>query len=324
MRALSVMLLLPILAHAADSITLPSTFEADRVFLHPQLADGESLTFYLDSGGGDDMLCRFAAERLHLPLTPIHDPDIEQELGKNLATTPMPAFNASAAIPTRTLGENRLLVHDCPPNSNEPWRRGGFLSSRWLAGRIWTWNYPAATFRVEDSAFRPHADSRKVALGFKTDKAGKRLFQMIRVPISVNAQWIEMLLDTGATTDLTASAKAAIGDDLPPQRATSFIADTIFKQWHTAHPEWRVIEKAETRTNADMIEVPDVELAGAHVGPVRFTRRGDANFHDFMSAMTDKRVEGVIGGDAFQHFEMTVDYPKAVAYFRCLKDFKIR
>ena len=34
------------------------------------------------------------------------------------------------------------------------------------------------------------------------------------------------------------------------ERATSFIVDTIFKQWHTAHPDWRVIEKAETRTNA--------------------------------------------------------------------------
>ena len=40
--------------------------------------------------------------------------------------------------------------------------------------------------------------------------------------------------------------------------------------------------------------------------------------------MTDKRVEGAIGGDAFRHFEMTIDYPKAVAYFRCVKDCKIR
>ncbi|AOH35153.1 hypothetical protein BGP89_01255 [Luteimonas sp. JM171] len=85
----------------------------------------------------------------------------------------------------------------------------------------------------------------------------------------------------------------------------------------TGHPEWRVIQGAQAGTGSDMIEVPEVEIAGFTVGPVWFTHRPDAAFHDMMSSMMDQRVEGAIGGNAFRHFVMTVDYPRAVAYFRC-------
>jgi len=62
-----------------------------------------------------------------------------------------------------------------------------------------------------------------------------------------------------------------------------------------------------------------VEIAGSRIGPVWFTHRPDAAFHDMMSSMMDARVEGAIGGNVFRHFVMTVDYPGAAAYFRCVR-----
>jgi hypothetical protein len=325
MHAIAALLLIPAAAQAGESAhVLPATFEANRVFLHPTLSDGRTLSFYLDSGGGDDLLCRATADSLHLPLTPIHDPEAEQELGKNLARTPMPAFRSDARIPPRLIGENRLLVHECPSHSDSPVETEGFLSSRWLAGRVWTWNYPASTFRIEDTGFHAPAAAHAVKLGFKTDDSGKRLFQMIRIPIRVDGKDIDMLLDTGAMTQLTPSAKASVGDGLSEQRATSFIVASIFDEWRVAHPEWRVVERSDVRFEVPMIEVADVEIAGEHAGSVWFSYREDSNFHDFMSAMTDRRVEGAIGGDAFRHFVMTIDYPNAVAYFRCAKDCKAK
>jgi hypothetical protein len=67
-----------------------------------------------------------------------------------------------------------------------------------------------------------------------------------------------------------------------------------------------------------MIEVPEVIIAGYKVGPVWFTHRENRNFHDFMSSFMDARVDGALGGNAFRHFIMTVDYPGAAAYFRCI------
>jgi hypothetical protein len=65
-----------------------------------------------------------------------------------------------------------------------------------------------------------------------------------------------------------------------------------------------------------IIEVPEVRVAGWTVGPVWFTERPDASFHQFMAQWMDKPPEGAVGGNVFRHFAVTVDYPAAVAYFR--------
>src|SRR5690606_32623407 len=126
-----------------------------------------------------------------------------------------------------------------------------------------------------------------------------------------------------ATTMLTPAALGALDDSGPAERATSMITDDVFQAWRKAHPEWRVIEKAQAGTGSDMIEVPEVGIAGVTVGPVWFTHRPNANFHAMMSSMMDRQVEGAMGGNAFRHFVMTVDYPGAVAYFRCVVDCSV-
>jgi hypothetical protein len=55
---------------------------------------------------------------------------------------------------------------------------------------------------------------------------------------------------------------------------------------------------------------------------VWFTERPDANFHKFMAQWMDKAPEGAVGGNVFRHFVMTIDYPRATAYFRCVRGCK--
>jgi hypothetical protein len=136
-----------------------------------------------------------------------------------------------------------------------------------------------------------------------------------RIRVAVDGDSLDLLFDTGASTVLTPEALAAMGDDLPARRATSFIAANVFDAWHAKHPGWRVIERAETGSGEAMIEVPRLDVAGHSVGPVWFTRRPDRAFHPYMSQWMDRQIEGALGGSALHYFRVTVDYPNAVAIF---------
>lgn len=298
---------------------LPAHFVAGRVFVEPKTASGKTLSFYTDSGGGDNLLCHDAAVRLGIASTPTSDPEAEQELGKHLAIAHLPVFEHGHGIPANADGDDHLLVHDCTAN---PTGGDGFLSSRWFAGRVWTWDYPREHLRIESAAWVPPKSATRAVLGFRTDADGKRKFNFARITVHIDGKPLDMLLDTGATAVLTSAALKTIADKQPARRATSFITDSQFRAWHQAHPDWPVIERAQQLLNAAMIEVPEVEIAHAHIGPVWFTWRPDKSFHQFMSSMTDRRVEGTIGGNALSHFLMTIDYPDAVAYFQCTRDCK--
>ena len=63
-----------------------------------------------------------------------------------------------------------------------------------------------------------------------------------------------------------------------------------------------------------MIEVPRVTVAGFTVGPVRFARRPDFNFAQWMSSMMDKPIVGAFGGSGLQYFRLVLDYPRATAW----------
>jgi hypothetical protein len=91
-------------------------------------------------------------------------------------------------------------------------------------------------------------------------------------------------------------------------------------RWLSRHPEWLVIEEVDARVEGmRMIEVPGVQVAGVEVGPVRFTERPDANFHEFMSQFTDRRVDGALGGNVFRFFRVVLDYPASEARFTPLR-----
>ena len=294
----------------ADAITLPARFVADRVFVAPRTIDGGTLSLFTDTGGGLFLDGR-AVERLGLPTSP----------GDDGATfTRLPAFTPGSGIPAPQRNEGKLYVMPAAEAAKNPMHTAdGMLGEAWFGGRTWTWDYPGQRLVLEGDDWRADPAATRVALGFKQDADGTRATNFPRITIKVDGKPIDVLLDTGATTVLSKDAMKALADSQPAERATSMIGDSIFKAWRLAHPDWRVIEKAQSFSGAAMIEVPEIEIAGACVGPVWFTWRPDANFREYMSGMMDAQVEGAIGGNALRHFVMTVDYPGAAAYFRCVE-----
>jgi len=307
------------LAPAAFAQDLPARFEADLVYLQPRDGD-RSLLLYTDTGGGM-FLKQSAVERLALPSEPAAE--LVAELGEGAGYTHLPDFVRAAGIPAPAGSPDGKLpvmpaaaAHDTSlPGMRED---DGMLGQAWFADRVWTWDYPRARLRLESPQWRPASDMRRAPLGFPTDDDGTRRTSFPRIEVVVDGRPLPMLLDTGAMTVLTPAALATLADGMPAQRATSMITDSVFDAWRAAHPDWRIIESAQAGTGSAMIEVPEVEIAGWRVGPVWFTHRPDANFHQFMSSMMDARVEGALGGNALRHFVMTVDYPDATAWFDCI------
>jgi len=308
----------------AATQVLPSRFEAGQVYVTPTTESGESMLLYTDTGGGLFLL-EPATKRLALDTIGVDEAlQKEQGLPPGARLAQLPAFAAGKSIPAPSGSKDRLLVMSTAEAANgaAPGARqiDGTLGQAWFAGRIWTWDYPGRQLRVEDNGWHAAADMQRIPLGFKTGDDGQRVTDFPRMEIKVDGQTLPMLLDTGAMTVLTAEAHKTLAGKLPAERATSMIVNTIFQAWRKAHPQWRVIEKAQMGTGAAMIEVPEIEIAGQRIGPVWFTQRSDRDFHEFMSGMMDARVDGAIGGNAFEHFVMTVDYPRAAAYFRCVRD----
>jgi len=300
-----------------EPTNLPTRFAADRVYVAFRNTEGDKVQLFTDTGGGS-FITRQMVEFLGLKTFPATDPDALRELGKDAAVTDLPAQDPLFWIPPLH-GEHPLaVVPKATPFTGWPYEEHGMLGQKWFRDRIWTWNYQDERLTLEPARWRPDRKLARVPLGFKTRADGKRDNDFPRITIRIDGTPIDVLLDTGATTLLTPKAMEVLKDGISPARATSMISDTVFQGWHKAHPEWRVIEDAQVDTHAAMIEVPSVEIAGMAVGPVWFTWRPDANFHDYMSGMMDKPVEGAIGGNALRNLEMTLDYPRATAWFKCV------
>lgn len=295
----------PVTAGSVPAI-IPSRFDADRVYVELKTAQGEPLELYTDTGGGALILSPTTAERLHLSLSAPEE--MRKELGPNARIAAAPALAAGLpALPPMA------LVAPLPTML----KGDGFVGARWFADGIWTWDYPARHLVREADGTRLKAGQHVVAVDFKMNADGKRPFGFARISVMVDGKQLPMLFDTGAATQLTPAALAVIADKGPDVRASSMVSATTFEQWHRQHPGWRYIEDGEAGTHASMIEVPALVIAGYRIGPVWFTKRPDANFHDMMSSMMDSRVEGAVGGNVFHHFAITLDYPSARAAFRC-------
>lgn len=296
-------------AGRATVVDLPVRYDAGRFFLAPVTADGDTLSLYTDTGGGSNMIYRGAVERLGLETLRV------EVGGDSVDLTALPTWKPGAAVPPPVRlppAGSWLLVRGAPS-----WAEGdGFLGRTWFAGRVWLFDYPDGSLgRVLAWDPGPYADEHRVRLGFQVDSTGRRTTHFPRVRIAVDGDSLDMLFDTGATVSLDSSARERIGDGRPADRGTSFVVDSVYEAWRREHPDWRVVEGADRRNGAPMIEVPEVSVGGHAVGPVWFTVRPDENFHDRMSQWMDRRVDGALGGSALRDLRVLVDYPAATAVF---------
>jgi hypothetical protein len=319
---------LPAPAHGAEPpagppppVEIPTRYDEHRWLVAPVTKGGETLLFYTDSGGGWNMLLAPAADRLGLPR---EKAEVE---GRTMETVAWGDLAPGSPIPgpiSASPGNGRLIVMPYegemrqmfPPTGSGAPRESGFLGQYWFADRVWTFDYPGRRLLLRSPGDLPaHEPAHRISLGFKTGPDSRRVTHFPRIPVKVDGEALDLLFDTGATTRLSPAALAALGDGRPADRAASFITASVFTRWRERHPSWKVVEKADEMMGQAMIEVPAVEIGGYTVGPVWFTRRPDGSFHDYMSKMMDRRIEGALGGSALQYLRVTVDYPGAVAVF---------
>jgi hypothetical protein len=301
----------------AGGVVLPTRYEAGHFYAVPRTADGQSLKLLVDTGGGGNggmyWITQAAAARLHLKTRTC-------ALGDGTVTVaPTPAYEAGHALPPPLKGPCGASLTVNPSSYDVD----GQIGAGYLPGRVWTFDYPAQRLVLEGAGWRPDPTSHSTALGFPYSAKGELASGFARITIRVDGRPLDMLLDTGATAHPTAAGEKASGTPtIGGYGVTSYITTSMFERWRHAHPDWRVVNQGDDLFGAKhamrLIEVPQVGIAGWSTGPVWFTERPDRAFHDFMSSMMDKQVEGAVGGNVFGHFVMTIDYPGAKAYFRCV------
>lgn len=290
-------------------LILPVRYDEHRFYVQPVTADGAvTLNFFTDTGGGL-FIFSDVAERLKLPLL-----KVETESAPNAIA--LPSFKPGAAIPAPLGSRERLFVAPVTARNQMSQDWSGMLGQQWFAERTWTFDYPNQRLLLRANGDLPRQkEKHRIGIGFQAESSGGRAANFPRIGVTIDNEQIDLLFDTGASTQLSNDALAALNDKRPAVRATSFITASVFERWHKRHPQWRVVERAEEGSGQAMIEVPKISVAGYVVGPVWFTRRPDKNFHEYMSQWMDKRVEGALGGNALRYFRITVDYPRAVAIF---------
>lgn len=299
---------------------VPTVYEAGHFYATPETTQARKLRLMVDTGGGGGAgmywITRSAASRLGLKIRAC-------KVGKeSMPVATVPDYKPGSGLPPplaeRSPCGNTVLV------GSEHYSDGdGQLGAGYFPGRVWTFDYPARRLTVEGSSWQPDLKAHATKLGFKRDADGQRMSGFARITLHVDGRAIDMLLDTGATAHPTQAGQKASGiPTVNGEGVTSYIVHSVFERWHKQHPQWRVVKNGDDLFGAKhqtrIIEVPKVQIAGWTVGPVWFTERPDASFHQFMGQWMDKKPDGAAGGNIFRHFVMTIDYPDATAYFRCV------
>lgn len=301
---------------ATTAQTVPTQYAAGHFYATPQTASGQTLRLIVDTGGGGTAnlywFTEATAQKLHLAAAGC------KLDGRAVKAVTAPVYQKQAALPP-ALGPcaGKVLVNA------ESYSYDGQLGASYLGTRVWTFDYPHQVLRTEGSAWRHDVAAKPANLGFQKDDTGGVTQYFPRIVMRVDSIPINMLLDTGATAHPTAAGKAASGTETEADGmgVTSYITTRMFDIWHKKHPDWRVIENGDdllgTQFSARLIEVPKVQIAGWTVGPIWFTERPNKAFHKMMARIMDETPEGAVGGNVLSHFSITIDYPKAKAWFTC-------
>lgn len=304
--AVSALLLGSMIANAAPpNRIMAALFMADRVYVDVSMPTHAGvLRFYTDTGGSLAITAD-AATRAHFHVMPATDPDLLQALGPDARVAFAPALPPASLLSD---AEQFVVLKSVVQIPGWPAQADGILGQAWFGGHVWTWDYPRSRLILRPPEWVPQGSEHPVPVTFKTDSSGHRDTNFPRIVIRIDGEDLPMLFDTGAETFLTPSALQEIHDGGPRFRATSMIMHSVFVRWHTAHPEWPVVDAAQVTTGSRMIRIPFVEVGGLRTGPVWFTERPDNNFLQYMSAMTSAPVSGSAGGNIFHDARVTLDY----------------
>jgi hypothetical protein len=281
---------------------IPTRYAGDRFFAKVITIRGDSLLLFIDSGGGGYWVTKHALDRMGMKgnFEAIEDGD------SIFSGERIPTFRPNASIPF-PLGvpDSTMFAVRTSEMLRQMENADGQLGHKWFAGRVWVSDYPKhqlSYFETSPPA-RPF-DLHTIPMTLKNPMAQN----FPRIQVNVAGDTVDMLLDTGATSEFSPAAIAVMGDG-PPIRASAFVATRLWDRWRKAHPDWRILSGAEVPSRADVIEVPTVNIAGYDVGPIWFAKRPNRAYDGMMSPLMDKPILASIGGQAFKSFRITMDYP---------------
>lgn len=306
----------PLPAHtdATADVVIPTNYAGDRFFATPVTQSGDTMTLFLDTG---DMsrVWDTAAARFRMELTGVNTTRGPLRVAK------LPVFHAARSVPDVNVGARRVIV--TPPTDRFDTLMSshtyGQLGANWFADRIWSMDYPQRRLTLLSTLHGVPTSAHKAPLAFPTDPDGQRVGHSPGIVVEIDGDSLSMLFDTGATVWLTDAARTATNDGGPTERATSLAWLWLFNKWRQRHPEWRVLEKADSSSGESLIEVPSVRIAGFDVGPVWFRSLKSASNppppRPSDIPLLGSRISGTIGGNVFRHFQIYVDYPKSEAWF---------
>lgn len=241
-------------------------------------------------------------------------PTSEADLPRNLR---LPEFREDASIPPPRGSNGRLPVRAASERSGHQRGWSGLLGGAWFANRVWTIDYAnqEVLLRRANQIDLGEDMEHSVPLHFRVDDGGDKTDHLPRIEIEIGGAARSMLLATGASVILSDDALDALADHGPARRGGSFLAASAFDALRAAHPDWRLLEGADTAAGGQpMIEVPQIAVAGLEVGPVWFARRPDGDLEQLASRL-DAPVDGVLGGSALKYFRVTLSYIDDLAVF---------
>jgi len=313
-------------ANAEQRVEVPTTYEAGHFYATPTLANGQKLRLLVDTGGGGIsgwlVLSKAVVGRAGLQT--------------RSCTLDGESFDVVTALDYRP-GQGLPVLGSGPcdaPGLVVPYpsldQVDGQLGAGYLPGHVWTFDYPAQKLWLEPATWQPSSAMHRVALGFPHNDKGEVARGFGRIAARIGDETFQFLLDTGATSHPTQAGKAVEEVAANGVGVTSYITTSQLDHWHRAHPQWRVVTEGDDVMSAKfgsrrLIEVPNLTVGAWTVGPIWFTERPDANFDTapgHMSSFMDAPIAGALGGNVFQHFRMTIDYPHANAWLACVKGCK--
>jgi hypothetical protein len=280
-------------------LDLSCTFKNNLIALNLPISEEDTLSFYLDTGG-KNYLYRSGRKKLKISAS-----------RKNIwSKSGLEKHFEAHQIPLPHLEELR-----CMKDKSSTF--DGMLGREWFAQGVWTFDYKNEKLAYRDSfELRDSSKFQKVGLSFRKNASGKRTTHLPRVEITVGVDTLSMLFDTGAQAQLSVEAQTKL--KAGALVATSFINASTFDHWKKEHPQWKVIDGADTSfgDRADMIIVPQVFLGEKVLSDVGFVKRADSNFEVMSEYFMDEPIIGALGANALSQLQVfTIDYPSEMLYF---------
>ena len=310
------------------AVGLPTHYEGYHFYLRPVTTAGDTLNLITDTGGNVFLAPR-VAERAGLAVQATG----QVVQGDSLYSAPLPAFIPEASIPALVaaegqlsplVAEGRLMLQPTsllPPVMVEAFGMDawdGMLGFDYFAGRSWTFDYGnGMLLHRPDGGLPPHDPAQHVTFDVVTDSTGARTANFLALDLVVAGDTLGAFFDTGAGMAFPDSTIALLDDGLPSFRGVTFVRTSVYERWRSAHPDWRVIERAGPAFlgASSMILVPEVTVGGATVGPSWFVERDDQGFDRFVAAF-GRPIDVALGGSVLRHFRrVSVDYPEAEGVF---------